>query len=187
MGLALIFILNLVISFFNAYGCGKVWKQTGDGWFKAVLWCAVIMSAAGFTWCYSILLGGLAYSFHWLTPEYLDLFFKLGYVLIVPFVICSGVVILIDSWVLFIRRKDFCSGAVAAYNTYAMYRNISDAVEFFPPILGEVSKAIFSSKGVESDDAKGKALLLVIFLVILSLIMGGLTTRFIILKTAEAT
>lgn len=55
----LIWLLIFVISWFNAWAVGKSWYETkhAGGFGHLVNWCGLIMSAAGFTWCYLILLG----------------------------------------------------------------------------------------------------------------------------------
>jgi len=185
MGLVLLWILNLIISIFNAWGCGKAWNQTlNTVWARLLLWCGAIMSASGFTWCYLTLLLYLSQNFGWLPPAYNVLAAELGYVILIPIVITSGLVITVDSWVYFARNRNLGGGLTAAYNTYATYRNISDAVTFFPAALKDVTK-LFDTKS--NDDTKGKAALLAIVLVLVAFLGGILTTRYIILSTAQNT
>lgn len=186
LSIALIWILNFVISIFNAWGCGKAWHQTADGFIaRLLLWCGAIMSACGFTWCYLVILVSLSQGFGWLPPEYNVLAAEIGYVILIPVVIGSGLVITVDSWVYFARNRTLGGGINAAYNTYASYRNISGAVNFFPDAIGDIASKLGGSKSRSSDDGKGKLAVLACLLVVLSLVAGILTTRYIILKTAE--
>ena len=47
----ILMLVNLVISFFNARSCGKVWAESKaiGGWFRACVWAGAIMAAFGFT------------------------------------------------------------------------------------------------------------------------------------------
>jgi hypothetical protein len=72
-----LFILNFVISWFNAWSVGKCWLESkaAGGFTHFVTWCGAIMSASGFTWCYTILLAlgatHVPYKGHMLlTPRY---------------------------------------------------------------------------------------------------------------------
>ena len=56
--LALVWLLNLAISFWNAYACGKAWAEAKfyGGWPRFMTWMGAIMAASGFSWCFLILL-----------------------------------------------------------------------------------------------------------------------------------
>lgn len=187
-GLMLLLILNFIISVVNAYGAGTSWRQTrSSGGFPHLLnWCAAIMSACGFTWCYSILLAGGAYGLGFMTAVQIVLALKLGYVVIIPAVIGTGLVITINSWVEFYRRRDFASGAEAAWNTYAQISNTVNAVTFFPEALGDLSAFFGGKSKSDSSDSSSRAAILVIGLVVLSLLAGTLTTRYILLSAASS-
>lgn len=52
----LIWFLNVVLSAVNAWGCGKSWTETkhAGGLAHFMNWMGAVMSASGFTWCYTI-------------------------------------------------------------------------------------------------------------------------------------
>ena len=53
---ALVWVLNFGISVWNAYAVGKVWVEArlAGGWHRFMCWMGAVMSACGFTWCYSV-------------------------------------------------------------------------------------------------------------------------------------
>jgi hypothetical protein len=188
-----VWILNFVISWVNAWGAGKTWNETkfAGGVPHFMNWCAAIMSAAGFTWCYLVVLGlGGAYipfeqddgtMAPLLTPEQLSVFFDLGYLVIIFPILGTGLAITIHSWGHFWRRRTFGSGAVAGYNTFAQVYNIVGALRHVPKAGSNVFSFFFGGKG----DDKGKGI--VLLLVVLAVAGGVLTTWAILTRTAKAT
>lgn len=189
----LIWILNFVISIFNAWGCGKTWNETKHmgGVPHFMNWMGAIMSASGFTWCYMIVLGlGAAYvpyetdegvTTTLLDPASLEVFFQLGYLVIIGPILGSGLAITMQSWMVFWRRKNFGNAAVAGYNTFAQVYNTASALQHVPGFASNVGSFF---KGKSSDDNKG---LIVIVLVALALFGGILTTYWILTATARRT
>src|ERR1700738_4453697 len=98
--IAFVWVLNFGISLWNAYACGKAWVEArhAGGWPRFMCWMGAIMSASGFTWCYLILLVLSAYYFEWLHKDALMAALNLGYILIIPGVLFSGLMITVDSW-----------------------------------------------------------------------------------------
>jgi len=185
--LLLMWILNLVISIFNAWGCGKAWVYTKErgGIAHFLNWMGAIMSACGFTWCYLIpIVFGCQWA-GWIEPTYATAALELGYVVIVPAMLGSGLVITIDSWAHFVRRPGLMNGGIAAYNTFAQVRNTMNAINTLPRAISNLRGVL--GGGSDGDDNKSKAVFLVIFLVAISLIAGVLTTRWIILSTSKNT
>ncbi len=181
--LVLIWLLNFVISWFNAFGCGKAWNQAKavGGWQRLVLWSVAIMSACGFTWCYLVILAYGAIAFEKLTPEQASGMFALGYLMIIIPIIGSGLVITVDSWAYYWKRRSLGGGVVAGWNTFAQISNTYRAVSAVPEAWKLVGKA-FEGKG----NAKSKAPLLLIVMVFVALMGGILTTQTIIKRTARA-
>lgn len=183
-GFFLIFMLNFGISWFNAWAVGKMWlesKATG-GFQHFVTWCAAIMSACGFTWCYSFVLafiaGSVPYHGHpLLAPKYVAGVIELSYLIIILPVIGSGIGITISSWQNFRRERNFANGAVAGYNTFAQIYNTVQAVRAVPAVFGDLGKLF---KGGDSKDSSIK---LMILLVVLAVI-GGIGTTFAIVRAS---
>ncbi len=174
--------LNFGISWANAYFVGRSWADSKavGGWPRFMVWCAAIMSASGFSWVYLIVLVVIANLTGLLMPAYALLAIQLGYVILIPGILFTGLAIWIDSLTTAWRRRDFGSVAVAGWNTYAQIHNTYRAASAFPEFIGDIGKAF--GKG---GDAKGKAGLLVILLVIVALTGGILTTVAIVRKTAR--
>lgn len=188
--LFVLWIINFVISWVNAWGAGKGWveaKQAG-GLPRLLLWSAVVMSACGFTWCIMIVLGlitpPIAAAFGLvIPPAYTQWMFELGYLVIIVPIIGSGLVITVDSWAVFYRNRTLGNGAVAAWNTFAQISNMVDAARFAPSFLSDVLSGPSSSSS-DNDDLKGKLVVLMVMIVGVSVISGCLLTRMILLRSA---
>ncbi len=200
----LIFVLNFAISWFNAWAVGKSWALTKskNPMGHLVNWCGLIMSASGFTWCYLIVLAfvgtalpetllmseeaaeALVASGAEVGPlvnqEMLEAFFNAGYILIWFPIVGSGLIITVDAWAHFYRRRTFASGGVAAYDTFAMVYNISSGIRHIPGAFDGVMD--FFTKG--SGDNKGKMLL--IAMLVMAVLAGVLTTYFIFNSSKNA-
>lgn len=185
--LFLLFVLNFGISWFNAWSVGRSWVETkaAGGWLHFMSWMGAIMSACGFTWCYLVVLGMAATSFNWLPPTYLKGFFSLGYLVIIIPVLGSGLAIMIQSWAHFWREKNILNGGVAAWNTFGQVYNTYQAVKNIPTALEGVM-GMFKDVGDGEDDVKSKLLFMAIFLVIVAVVGGVLTTTAIIRSTARS-
>ena len=177
-------LLNFGISWFNAWSVGKAWVETKEigGWSRILAWCGAVMSACGFTWVYLILLALGAYALGWLTEEYVEAMLSLGYLVIILPMIGSGLGITIDSWARLARRKDWTSGGVAGWNTFAQGYNTYQAVSAIPDALDSVLKAFTGKKSGKN----GAMAALVIILVILAVTGGAMTTAAIIRATARS-
>lgn len=199
--IVLLWILNFVISIFNAWGCGKTWNETRakGGWAHFMNWMGAIMSASGFTWCYLLIMGVVSAFVPFvkqdngtyttlLNPEQLKVFFDLGYLVIIGPILGSGLAIMLHSWGVFWRRRSFGSGAVAGYNTVANIYNYYNALSYVPTafdnVLNFFGRSKSGSSSSSSDDNKGKIIAL---MVVFAAIGGILTTYLIIKKTAEST
>ena len=56
------------------------------------------MSASGFSWCYLIILVVAGHGLGWLDNDHVELALRLGYVLLIPGILVSGLMITLDSW-----------------------------------------------------------------------------------------
>lgn len=182
-------LLNFAISYWNAYVAGKVWAETkaAGGWNRFMTWMAAIQSACGFTWCYLIVLLLGASGFGFLPAHWVKIGLELGYVIVVPGILFSGLMITVDSWARAYREGGVLNYGVAAYNTYAQYHNTMSAVSSMGEALGDIFEA-FAGGGSKSsssdDDNGGAAALLVIVLVVFALSGGIVTTATIISRHA---
>jgi hypothetical protein len=85
---ALLWILNFGISWWNAHAAGRVWVEAkfAGGWQRFMTWMAALMSASGFTWCILIF---LALSGHVVDPKHFSdrvvtVSLELGYIVLIP-------------------------------------------------------------------------------------------------------
>ena len=187
----LIWVLNFVISWFNAWMCGKSWTETKHvgGMPHFLNWCGAIMAASGFTWCYLVIIATVGANWQveqddgtmaaYLTAEQLTAFCQLGYLLVIGPILGSGTAITIHAWRVAWERRTLGSGAVAAWDTFAMVYNFSSALRHVPSALSGVGK--FFGSGNSDSDGKGK----VLALVILAALAGIVTTYLIIHYTAK--
>ncbi len=193
--LLLIWVLNLVISAFNAWGCGKTWNESkaNGGLPHFMNWMGAIMSASGFTWCYMVIAAYIGsavplrevdgHRVPLLTSHMVDVFCNLGYLMIIFPIIGAGIAITVHSWGVFWRRRTFGNGAIAGYNTFADAYNIYNAVRYVPGASRSVGN-FFSGKDSDSDsDSQG----IVLALVLICLAGGILTTWAIIKSVAKST
>ena len=177
--IALLLIINTVISWWNARVVGWSWidvKVIG-GWYKVVLYSAFIMSGCGFSWVYLVLVSFIGLAIGKLDVNTAQAILQLGYaVLIIP-IIGSGIAIWIHSLAEAYRRKDAASIGVAGWNTFANAYNVYSAARTLPSMLKGLG-SLFKSGG----DIKVKA----IMGVILCVVAGFLTTYVIVQKSASS-
>lgn len=188
----LFWVINFAISGLNAWACGKTWIESkhAGGVPHFLNWCAAIMSAAGFTWCYLVIIGGVGTlipieaedgtTSPLLSGDAAQAFADLGYMLVVFPIIGTGLALTVHSWGVFWRRRNFANGLTAGWNTYAQVYNIVGSFEHVP----RASRGIGDFFG---GDSKDRAKLWVLLLVAIAAIGGCLTTRAIILSTSRGT
>ena len=185
--IAFVVLLNFGISFWNARAVGLMWVETKQigGFTRFMTWMGWIMSASGFTWCYLVILLFGAYYGQpafikpghpmLITPENLTQGFSLGYLIILPGILFSGLMIWVDSLVRAWRDRSAANIGIAAWNTFAQVHNTYSAIQGVPQAMKAVG-GLFAGKG----DARGKVLLLMIGLVAAAVVSGVLTTMTIV-------
>jgi hypothetical protein len=179
-----VWIVNFGLSWWNAYACGKSWVETKHigGWQRFMSWMGAIMSASGFTWCYLfiLLIGGYYAQPSFIKPGHAPILtesaiqagISLGYLILIPGILFSGMMIWLDSLVRAWRQRDLPSLATAAWNTYAQIHNTYGAFSGIPGALKSIKG--FFRKG--SKDARGLAVVLVLVLVVFAVLGGVFTT-----------
>jgi hypothetical protein len=177
MGMLLVLmVLNAGISIWNAYATGKAWAEASyaGGWPRFMTWMGAIMAASGLSWCILILLMLGAVNLGKLTPYWGDVGLSLGYILIVPGILFSGLMITVDSWARAFRTRRVLDFGLAGYNSFAQVYNTYNAVRGMGPAFGKVFAAFFGGKGKKDGTT------LVIILVAFALGAGILITAAII-------
>ena len=182
-------VLNFAISWFNAWSVGRSWAETAaaGGWVRLMSWAGAIMSACGFTWVYLVILGLIASGLGKLDRLYVEAMFSLGYLTIIVPIIVSGLLITVDSWAHFWRRRSLGSGAVAGWNSFAQVYNTYQAMSAIPQALSIVKEA-FGGRRRSSDsktDPRAAMAAFAIALVIVAVIGGALTTTLIVRATTR--
>jgi uncharacterized membrane protein YjgN (DUF898 family) len=147
------------------------------GFTRFVVWCGLVMSACGFTWVYLTILTMTAVTGGYLTPEWGEVMYKLGYLIIILPIVGSGFGIWAHSVVTAYRTRSWGNIGVAGWNTYAQFNNTWQAASHAPGFMSDVIAA-FSSKNRKSSK-DGTAAILVILLVVLAVCGGAITTGMI--------
>jgi hypothetical protein len=178
--------INFAISFFNARSVGKIWSEVKQikGFPKVLAYCGYIMAVAGFTMVYStillFLIGYVGPSMGFIsesTAYYLfEIVSTLSYILIIFTILPTGIIIWINSLIVFWRNKSLKTGGIAAWNTYAMARNVIGAARNVPSAFSRLGKSFRGSRN-------GVAVIAVI--VVLCAVLGGYFTAAAIVKRQD--
>jgi hypothetical protein len=185
----LVWLLNFGISIWNAYAVGLAWVETkhAGGWARFVAWAGAVMSAAGFSWCYLLILTYAAHGLGWLDLDHVATALQMGYIVLIPGILMSGMVITLDSWARTYRQRTIANLGRAAWNTYAQIHNTFNAIRSLDAAFASVVDA-FPGRGSDSERSDKKngaaAFILVFVLVVLALLSGILTTAVIISRAA---
>lgn len=164
-------VINLLISWSNARSAGTHWDGSSD-LEKVVYSCGLVMSAAGFTWVYTFILGYLAVFLGYLDSEYMVAMQDLTFALIIIPVVVSGIPIWFASVVRAAQTRSFGSIALASWNTFAQIANIVSLFRHLPDALGNAGSVLLPKKsGRDSYQS-----LIVVLLVAIALLGGILTT-----------
>jgi hypothetical protein len=124
-------------------------------------WMGAVMAASGLSWCILILLILGAVGIGKLTPYWGEVGLDLGYILIIPGILFSGLMITIDSWARAFRTRKILDFGVAGYNSFAQVYNTYHAIQGIGPAFGKVFEAF--SGGKDKKDGTTIVLILVVF------------------------
>jgi len=179
----LILVLNVSISFFNAYVCGRSWEESKacGGILRLVVWCTAIQSALGFS---SVSLLFLIYLAHDYVPRFFtDVYFNgalnLWHLTIIFPIIGAGLSVTIESWVAAYRDASLLRLSNAAWNTFAQVRNTARVVENMGDALSSAGDP-FSFTSDADHDGEGAGLAILAPLVAIALLGGSMITAAII-------
>jgi|GEM_PF-794982 len=191
IGIALILLLNFAISWFNAWAAGKAWPERRElAWpARIVLWSTALMSFVGFSWCYLFLIGFGLYKFHdswsalsWMDATRFEQMQSLGYVILMPVLLVTGLVLTIDAWAAAWRRRQAADIGVAVYDTFAMIYNTAEAIQYLPGAFDKVGD-LFSDNDRDLEDW---VVVVIVAIVIAILFLGLFTTGAIIKASARS-
>jgi hypothetical protein len=174
----LLWLINLGISWWNARVVGLDWVESKHlgGWIRFMTWMGWLMSALGFTWCYVILLALLARGLGYVDDQTMERTISLGYLILLPGILMSGLFIWIDSAVRAWRQRDLPSIGIAAWNTFAQVHNVYAAVK---GIRGASKSVASLFRSADVDDIKGAAVAAAVLVVMAAFAGGFLTTEMI--------
>lgn len=183
--LAFVFVLNLLISAWNAHAVGWSWVEAkaAGGWMRILAWSGAIMSACGFTWCYLVIATLVAQATEYLKPDDALMVFKLGYLVIILPVLGSGLAIWAESVATAWRERTLRSVGFAGYNTFAQFYNTYQAMKAVPEIFGDVTEFFSNSS---SDEARANIAKVVLMMAALAVLGGIITTASIIRLSARS-
>jgi len=177
----LIVVMNVGLSFLNAYVCGRSWEESKavGGIIRLVVWCTAIQSAIGFS---AVILLFLIFLANDCVPGYFtEVYFKgalnLWYLTIIFPTIGAGLSITIESWVAAYRDASLLKLSNAAWNTFAQIHNMANAVEEIGGALDAVHDPFTSNS---DDDGRDVGLAIMFGLVSLALLGGSQITAAII-------
>ncbi|MGA3068478.1 MAG: hypothetical protein ABSF29_16675 [Tepidisphaeraceae bacterium] len=176
-------LVNLAISIWNSYATGKAWVEAkyAGGWPRFMTWMGAVMAASGMTWCILTPLILLAVNAGKLTPDWGQVGMDLGFVLLTPGILFSGLMITINSWARAYRTRKILDLGLAGYNSFAQVYNTYHAIRGFGPAFRRVTKAFLGGKGRKSGAT------MVILLAIVALGAGIIITAAIIQHVAAST
>ncbi len=178
-GLAiLVWLINAGISWWNARVVGLDWVESKHlgGWIQFMTWMGWLMSALGFTWCYVTLLALLAKIGGYIDEQTMDATISLGYLLLLPGALISGLFIWINSLILAWRKRDLPSIGIAAWNTFAQVHNTYAAIRG----VGGAAKSVGSLfRSTDPDDIKRAAIATAVLIIVTTFAGGFITTEII--------
>ena len=180
MFVAIVLLINLFISFWNAKVTGRIWhdaKAVG-GWTYVLAWSGAIQSALGFTMVYVFLMGIAGVIAGAISESTGILLANLVYALIILPIIGTGLVITIESWIRVARDRSLLNIGAASYNTLATAYNIYSAVNSLPKAWDSIMEKVNTDDDFDLDSDLAKA----IAVVAIALFGGILSTTMIMRK-----
>ena len=140
------------------------------------------MAACGFTWCYLVIVGLLGtiipltneetgITAPLLDPATLQAFFDLGFLVIVPPILGSGLVITVASWRQVARSRSTGDGLIAGWNTFAQVHNTYTVISETPKLLSRLGDFF-------GESSKDKIVILLVGIAV----AGGLLTTYGIIQ-----
>ncbi len=163
-GLALVLVLNFVISCWNAFVSGMYWTEKRDlpAHIRFLIWCGAAMAVIGFFIVYAVVIVFVTQQIHAfeflakvflkraLEPEEVTLIvqnvFDLANSLIIVPLLGIGAAITAHSLSQAWKRKDALSIGVAAYNSFAMVHNVTTAARVLPKAIASLGNGLRKNK-----------------------------------------
>lgn len=183
MGMILLLLaINLGVSWLNCASVGRVWNESKalGGWMRLLAWCGAIQAAIGFSSVIGAFIGFALYGAGWLPPKAMQGALSLWYLLIIVPALSTGLIIMLESWIVAFRDRSLMNMTGAAYNTFAMAHNAYGAVDGISRALAGVDK-LFTGD-IEEDG--GSVLMIAVGLVVVSIASGAILAAILIRRHA---
>lgn len=186
--------VNGLISWWNCRVTGQAWLEVmhgGSVFMKVLLWCGAVQAVVGFSMISLFVLLGVATLTAPLMgiEEYMPLVWSWAtsfwYIAIIIPALATGYILTIHSWIALWRERSLVNMGSAAWNTFASVYNTYNAVSNMGSAFSSVGD-MFSSAVGSTDDARAKAAMLAIMLVILA-IFAGVYITYSLIKRYEGT
>jgi hypothetical protein len=153
-------------------------------------WMVATQSALSFSFCYLIIFAYLANVLGKVSPGVPQMAMALGYLVLIPGLLISGLAITLESWAIAYRNRGIASFGLAAYNTYAQIHNMYYAARTVEAALEAVFSFFSSSSGSTSSSgssSKRKNDAFVVLLIVVGAVVAGISTTAIIIRQYAAT
>ena len=172
----LVFVVNPLISFYNAKSIGGIWNysQNFTIWDKVLCVSGLLQSIIGFSMPIIGILLGTCYYFHLLSNALLTLSLDLFWVtIIIPFV-GTSIVITIQSIKNAIETRSIIDGGIAIWNISATIENIVDLFSNFGSCISGITSLVDGDSSDDSGAALGLVGLLIGIGIVLTALFSGL-------------
>ena len=180
--IAIYLVITFAISCFNAYSVGNMWFEARviGGWTRILAYCGAIMSAAGFSYVYTIIIGLVLYSIGVLDSGHFGMLISLVYLFLVIPIIGSGLAITVNSVIVAYHQRSWVNSGIASWNIMAQAYNMYSAISAVPASVKSVGGLFKGSNNKDGLQAK-----IVIAIAIVAILGGSLTTIAIIRTVAK--
>lgn len=198
-----ILLLNTVVWYVNSTNVGRFWSERHQlpGWTQFMLWCGAIMAVCGLTSVLVTVITLAMYDLHAFEFLAMQLFeveltprdveglvmsvFNAAYLGIVFPVIGSGLAITINSWIVAAARRDAVSIGIGIYNTGAQIHNMVSAARHVPEAFEGLGNW-FKDLEIDSDNAKGYALLTLFLLPLIVSLGLAILLTVLVMRASDA-
>ncbi len=150
-----LFILNLLITWWNAKQIGSTWFEAKivGGWRRFMSWMGAVMVFCGVTWCLSLVVGVVLLLTNVLPPDAVGLMLEICFVVMAPCLLVSLYAITLDSWRIAFQTGRLGDTAIAGWNTFATIYDTAQIADGIGPALGDIFEK--AGKVASGDDEAG--------------------------------
>lgn len=171
---------NFAISWINCYMLGGIWAESRvlGGFPRVLAWCGATQAAIGFSSVIGAVVGYALFVTGHLSPKVANGAAALWYLLVITPALGTGLILMIQSWIVAFRERSLLNTGTAAWNTFAELHNVYAAINGVPEAFSAIGKLF------DDDDGDAAGPLLALLLVMVSLGGGVLLTALLIRRYA---